>query len=50
MRMSIMCKQKGQSPSKKEILNSNLRRPSSEPKVTAAKEPKSIGERASPYQ
>ncbi|KAJ6976265.1 hypothetical protein NC653_031951 [Populus alba x Populus x berolinensis] len=36
MRMSLMCKQKGQSPSDKEILNSNLKRPSSEPKVAAA--------------
>ncbi|KAJ6855053.1 hypothetical protein NC651_039892 [Populus alba x Populus x berolinensis] len=38
MRMSLMCKQKGQSPNAKEILSSNLKRPSSEPKVAAAKE------------
>ncbi|KAJ6855037.1 hypothetical protein NC651_039878 [Populus alba x Populus x berolinensis] len=50
MRMSLTCKHKGQIPGEKEILNSNLKRPSSEPKVAAAKELKSIGERASPYQ
>lgn len=45
-----MCKQKGPSPAGKEKLCNKPKWPSSEPRVAAAKEPKSIGERASPYQ